>query len=141
MMPAMTGPAMQARSLLALDPVAETPADPHSYGFRSQRCGADAIARGVRLFSHKTSPQWVLQGDSKGCVDAAEQTVLTPWEDGFDLLGQTVGASQAKLLSKPSKQSVHRRAGNRRRPLKENQHAPAAGLMVPLHPRIRGWAC
>ncbi len=41
---AMKCRAMQALYLLALDPVAETTADPHSYGFRSERCCADAIA-------------------------------------------------------------------------------------------------
>ena len=34
---------MQALYLLALDPVAETMADPNSYGFRPGRSAADAI--------------------------------------------------------------------------------------------------
>ena len=34
---------MQALHLLALDPVAETTADPNSYGFRRGRSTADAI--------------------------------------------------------------------------------------------------
>src|ERR1700739_3343974 len=37
--------ALQALHLLALDPVAETPADKNSYGFRQQRSCADAIQR------------------------------------------------------------------------------------------------
>src|SRR5258707_7048511 len=41
--PAMKCRAMQALYLLALDPVAETTADPNSYGFRPQRSPADAI--------------------------------------------------------------------------------------------------
>jgi RNA-directed DNA polymerase len=35
--------AMQALSLLALDPIAETTSDLNSYGFRRERCCADAI--------------------------------------------------------------------------------------------------
>src|SRR5690349_21109560 len=41
--PPMKDRAMQALYLLALQPVAETLADPHSYGFRPERCTADAI--------------------------------------------------------------------------------------------------
>src|SRR5215470_16831400 len=42
--PTMRDRAMQALYLLALDPIAETLADPNSYGFRIQRAPADAIA-------------------------------------------------------------------------------------------------
>ena len=41
--PTMKDRAMQALYLLALDPVAETTADPNSYGFRPRRSCADAI--------------------------------------------------------------------------------------------------
>jgi RNA-directed DNA polymerase len=41
--PCMGCRAMQPLYLLALDPVAETTADPHSYGFLSERSTADAI--------------------------------------------------------------------------------------------------
>jgi RNA-directed DNA polymerase len=41
--PRMTDRAMQALYLLALEPVAETTADPNSYGFRPARSTADAI--------------------------------------------------------------------------------------------------
>ncbi len=43
--PIMKDRAMQAFFLLALDPMAETLADPNSYGFRKERCPADAIAQ------------------------------------------------------------------------------------------------
>ena len=39
----MTDRAMQALYLLGLDPIAETLADGHSYGFRRERCCADAL--------------------------------------------------------------------------------------------------
>ncbi|MCO4883457.1 group II intron reverse transcriptase/maturase, partial [Paraburkholderia caribensis] len=41
--PCMADRAQQALYLLALEPVAETTADPNSYGFRSTRSTADAI--------------------------------------------------------------------------------------------------
>ena len=41
--PTMTDRAMQTLYRLALEPIAETTADPHSYGFRPQRCVQDAI--------------------------------------------------------------------------------------------------
>ena len=39
----MADRAMQALYLLGLDPIAETLADGHSYGFRLERCCADAL--------------------------------------------------------------------------------------------------
>ena len=39
----MTDRAMQALYLLGLDPIVETTADANSYGFRRQRCCADAL--------------------------------------------------------------------------------------------------
>ena len=62
--------AMQALYLLALDPVAETTADPNSYGFRSQRSTADAIEQCFNVLGKRASPQWILEGDIKGCFDA-----------------------------------------------------------------------
>src|SRR5881275_1619593 len=41
--PTMVDRAMQALYLLGLDPIAETQADSHSYGFRLERCCADAL--------------------------------------------------------------------------------------------------
>ena len=43
--PTMTDRAMQALYMLALSPIAETRGDPNSYGFRIERCTADAIAQ------------------------------------------------------------------------------------------------
>jgi RNA-directed DNA polymerase len=61
--------AMQALYLLALLPVAETTADPHSYGFRPKRSTADAIEQCFSVLARKVSPQWVLEGDIRGCFD------------------------------------------------------------------------
>ncbi len=68
--PVMKCRAMQALYLLALDPVAETMADPNSYGFRLGRSTADAIEQCFCMLAKRHSPQWILEGDIKGCYDA-----------------------------------------------------------------------
>jgi len=66
--PTMRDRAMQALYLLALDPVAETAADPNSYGFRQQRSCADAMRQCFTVLN-KANPQWILEGDIKSCFD------------------------------------------------------------------------
>src|SRR5690349_23427137 len=61
--------AMQALYLLALDPVAETLADPNSYGFRSARSAADAIEACFIALCKNDRAQWVLEGDIRSCFD------------------------------------------------------------------------
>ena len=68
--PTMTDRAMQALFLLALDPVSETTADTHSYGFRKGRSTHDALAQCFLVLCRPArSPQWVLEADIKGCFD------------------------------------------------------------------------
>lgn len=67
--PCMVDRAMQALYLLALEPMSETTADPHSYGFRSGRSTADAIEQCFSIFSKVNAARWVLEGDIKGCFD------------------------------------------------------------------------
>jgi RNA-directed DNA polymerase len=67
--PTMKDRAMQALYLLALEGIAETNADPNSYGFRPERSTADAITQCFQVLSRKCSPRWVLEGDIKGCFD------------------------------------------------------------------------
>jgi RNA-directed DNA polymerase len=67
--PTMHDRAMQALYLLALDPIAETGADPDSYGFRPGRSTADAIEQCFKLLSRDSAPVWILEGDIQGCFD------------------------------------------------------------------------
>jgi len=53
--PTMKDRAMQALHRLALDPIAETTADPNSYGFRSQRSTADAIEQCFNILAPQRS--------------------------------------------------------------------------------------
>jgi len=66
--PTMTDRAMQALHLLALDPIAETCADPNSYGFRRGRSTADAIEQ-CHILLHGGSDRWIFEGDIKSCFD------------------------------------------------------------------------
>ncbi|OWW21125.1 group II intron reverse transcriptase/maturase [Noviherbaspirillum denitrificans] len=67
--PTMKDRAMQALYLLALLPVSETIADRNSYGFRPERCTADAIEQCHKVLARSFSAQWVLEADIKGCFD------------------------------------------------------------------------
>ena len=55
--------AMQALHLQALEPVAETLADPNSYGFRPKRSTADAIGQCFNALGSKHSAEWIFEGD------------------------------------------------------------------------------
>jgi RNA-directed DNA polymerase len=67
--PVMIDRAQQALHLQGLEPVAETQADPHSYGFRRNRGTQDAIERVFNLLAKKTAAPWILEGDIRGCFD------------------------------------------------------------------------
>lgn len=67
--PTMRDRAMQALYLLALAPVAETTADPNSYGFREYRGTADAIGQGFLCLCQRWSGTWMLEGDIRACFD------------------------------------------------------------------------
>src|SRR5262245_46559524 len=67
--PAMEDRARQALYLQALQPIAETQADPNSYGFRPKRRCADAIDQCFKVLRLKTSATWILEGDIEGFFD------------------------------------------------------------------------
>jgi RNA-directed DNA polymerase len=74
--PTMKDRAMQALYLLALEPVAETVADSHSYGFRPARSCADALDQCHNLLTRKGAPEWVLEGDIQACFDRIDHDWL-----------------------------------------------------------------
>src|SRR5262245_13482522 len=67
--PVMQDRAEQALHLFALEPIAETTADPNSYGFRRTRSVADAIEQCCNALCRPTSAQWILEADIKSCFD------------------------------------------------------------------------
>ena len=106
--PTMKDRAMQALYALALNPVAETLADPNSYGFRPKRSAADAIAQCFIILAKKNSSKWVLEADIKACLDnishdwlmehvLMDKTMLSQWlKSGYmenDLLHATVAGT------------------------------------------------
>jgi len=74
--PTMKDRAMQALYAMALLPVAEATADPHSYGFRPNRSVADAIKQCHIALSCKNRAQWILEGDIKACFDKIDHQWL-----------------------------------------------------------------
>lgn len=67
--PTMKDRAMQTLFLYALQPIAETIGDKHSFGFRKYRSCADAMEQLFTVLSTRRSGQWILEGDIKGCFD------------------------------------------------------------------------
>jgi RNA-directed DNA polymerase len=67
--PTLLDRAQQALYLLALDPVAETLADPNSYGFRRERCCADALEQCHILLAGQNHATFLLEGDIRACFD------------------------------------------------------------------------
>lgn len=80
--PTMKDRAMQALYLMALDPIAETTGDTHSYGFRKHRCIHDAIEQCFILLSRTCAPEWILEGETS---KAASTTSAT---SGFSTMSQ-----------------------------------------------------
>jgi len=67
--PAMIDRAQQALHLQALSPIAETTGDHHSYGFRPERCTADALRQSFNVLCKANAPEWILEGDIQSCFD------------------------------------------------------------------------
>lgn len=67
--PTLKDRAMQALYLFALEPIAETLADPNSYAYRPYRACRDAISQCFCSLAKKYSPKWILEIDIKACFD------------------------------------------------------------------------
>ena len=74
--PAMSCRAQQALHLLALEPIAETIADHHAYGFRPRRSAADAIGQAYLALRLRQSSEYILEADIKSCFDNISKTWL-----------------------------------------------------------------
>jgi RNA-directed DNA polymerase len=72
--PTMHDRAMQALSLLALDPIAETRGDPHASGCRMERSTAEAMEQCCNAWARQHAPQWIVEGDIRACFDGISPT-------------------------------------------------------------------
>jgi RNA-directed DNA polymerase len=91
--PTMCDRAMQALYALTLTPVAETFADPNSYGFRQGRSCADAIMRCYMGLCQKRSHEWILEADIAACFDTiSHQWILDHIPVDRKVLGQWLAA-------------------------------------------------
>jgi RNA-directed DNA polymerase len=116
--PTMADRAMQALYLLGLDPIAETLADGHSYGFRLERCCADALDECHKILRGPPGPSWILEGDIKACFDKIshnwlidnipmDKEVLRKWlKAGFlekqVVFATTEGTPQGGIITPPT---------------------------------------
>jgi RNA-directed DNA polymerase len=113
--PTMTDRAMQALYLLGLDPIEEALADQHSYGFRLDRCCADALEHCHQVLRGQHGARMVLEGDIKSCYDRIshdwllanvpmDKVILHKWlKAGFlekgVLFATTEGTPQGGIIS------------------------------------------
>jgi RNA-directed DNA polymerase len=113
--PVMKCRAMQALHLLALEPIAETTADPNSYGFRPERSTADAGGQCFNSLAKRANAEWVLEADIQGCFDKishewmianipTDKVILTKWlQAGFvyqnELFPTEAGTPQGGIIS------------------------------------------
>ena len=111
----MVDRARQVLYLHALQPIAETTADPNSYGFRPKRRCADAIDQCFKVLCQDTSATWILEGDIQGFFDnitfswveshvPMNKRVLSRWlRSGFidrgTLYPTTAGVPQGGIIS------------------------------------------
>src|SRR5262245_42370661 len=113
--PTLEDRARQALYLQTLQPIAETRADPNSYGFRPKRRCADAIDQCFKALRRKTSATWILEGDIEGFFDhiafswleahiPMNKRILAKWlRSGFrdhgTLYPTTAGVPQGGIIS------------------------------------------
>ncbi len=111
--------AMQALYLLALDPVLESVSDLNSYGFRKNRCTADAMEQIFILMAKKNSAKWVLDADIENFFDQisedwmldnirTDKSMLQKWLksgviDRGQLRSTTAGVPQGGIITPPTK--------------------------------------
>jgi RNA-directed DNA polymerase len=111
----MTDRAMQALYLLGLDPIEETLADRYSYGFRLERCCADALVQCHKMLMGSHGARWILEGDIQSCYDRIshdwllanvpmDKVILRQWlKAGFleknVLFATTEGTPQGGIIS------------------------------------------
>jgi RNA-directed DNA polymerase len=108
--PTMRERALQALSLLALAPIAETTAAPHSYGCRQERCSADAMMQGYSLLARQGSAQWGLEGDSTSCCDTISHAWLlthVPMDKGVLRKWLTAGDMEKHAFYPPEAGTPH----------------------------------
>ncbi|MGF6440021.1 reverse transcriptase N-terminal domain-containing protein [Paraburkholderia youngii] len=114
--PRMLCRAMQALWKFALEPIAETLADPNSDGFRPERSTADAIECCFTTLAKRKSSEWILEGDIRGCFDnfshdwilqhiPMDKVVLRRWlKAGFidegTLFATEAGTPQGNIICK-----------------------------------------
>jgi RNA-directed DNA polymerase len=76
----------------------------------------------------------------RGLTLSPEKTLITHVSEGFDFLGQNIRSYNGKVLTKPSKKSIHSLLKKVRTIIKDNNANSAFNLVNILNPVIQGWA-
>ena len=103
--PTMKDRAVQALHLLALEPVTETLADPHSYGFRPKRSIQDAHGQCYVVLAKSYGPEWVFDADIEACYDELshpwllanvpmDKSILAKWLKSGYMEGSAIHATE-----------------------------------------------
>jgi hypothetical protein len=103
--PTMKDRAMQALYLLALEPVAETMADPHSYGFRKERACRDAIEQCFRVLSTRRT-EFINSTSKQLFQKVGRVRARIFWDGRWHLLIPTTTHWATRLLDALSPKSV-----------------------------------
>ncbi len=114
--PAMHDRVEQALDLLGLDPVSESTADHHSYGFRKVRSAQDAMGAIYNALRRKDCADWILEADIKGCFDHIDHK----W------LGENIPMNKKKLQQWLKCGYLEKRAFN-----PSDEGTPQGGIISP----------
>jgi RNA-directed DNA polymerase len=114
--PSLNDRIRQQMYYLAVAPISETTADVNSFGFRPERNCADAIETLFNCLCKRIGgPQWVMEGDIKGCFDnishawmlnhiCIDKVILSKWlKSGYidtgKLFPTNAGSPQGGIIS------------------------------------------
>jgi RNA-directed DNA polymerase len=92
------------------------------------------------LLEEAVRPMVVQFLQERGLELSEEKTHITPVEEGFDFLGQTIRRFGEKVLARPSRKNVVSLLDKVREILRSSGQADAGTLILRLNPLIRGWA-
>lgn len=75
--PTMADRIVQDIIRMSIEPIAESHFHDNSYGFRPKRSCHDAIEHLFKKLKRRGSPQWIIEGDIKGCFDNISHEHIT----------------------------------------------------------------
>jgi len=84
---------------MAIEPITEYHASDNSYGFRPKRSCQDAIEHLFSKLCRKSSKQWVIEGDIRGCFDNISHDHITETLKAWDVKRNIVNIIERMLTA------------------------------------------